>query len=454
MPLVTVAGAHGKFVTLSFDSASNATLAKQLASAITAGVEAHTILPADSSDGPPPALHGATGEWIQSTDGLTMLPKGYDAVVNTSQHSVIFGSGDNSESVLSSTGNLDFFATGGSGTVVAGGGDNLISVPTTDKGKWGVYTGNGDDTLLLTGSGNDTIDPGGGHNFIQLGDGKSALKSSGDDSVLAGSGSETIAAFGKNSDLIYGIASKLDFIGDQGSASIFGGSGSDTFFGGSGTNLVYGGSGGNNLLFAGMGNATLFGGGSGDQLFTQGGKAQALHAGAGNETLFGGAGFGADTFYAGPGHDQVFGGIGNDTFVAGTGAATITAVPGNDRFVFVNGQAGGTDSIQGFMHGLDKVDLQGYGKNEVTKALKSQHVVGTNDTITLSDDTKITFANTTMLTADDFVTNGGGAVSVGGSGGGGHHHDHDHDHGRHGHGSGDFDRKDHGSASDHLYGHS
>lgn len=444
MPLVTVAGAHNQFVTLSFNSAANATLARQLANAITAGVLGGTILPSDSKDGPPPNLPGGvTGEFVQSTNGMTILKPGYDALVVTAKHAVVFGSGDNNKSVLSSKDDLSFFATGGSGTVVAGGGDNTITVPVTDNGDWSINTGNGDDMILALGGGNDTINPGGGHNRIQLGSGNDLVQLLGDDTVLAGSGAETITAFGNHSDLIYGNASKLFFVADQGSTTIFGGSGSDTFFGGKGPDLVYGGSGGNNMLLAGSGTATLFGGGDGDQLYANGNDKQALHAGGGNETLFGGFASGADTFFAGPGSDQVFGGVGNDTFVAGTGAATITAGTGDDRFVFYNGQAGGSNSIQGFAQGTDKIDLQGYGKNEVTLALKSQTVVGTNDTITLSDATTITFANITKLTASDFLTSGG----AGGC-------DHDHDHGKHGHGFDDFDRKDHGTASDHLFGHS
>jgi len=441
MPTVTVAGAHGQIVSLNYDSASNAVLAQKLAFAITTGVHNGTIIPAVDTDGtPPPVPGGKTGEWVQTKDGTTILPPGYKAVVDTAPDAVIFGSGDNGESVLASSGDLTFFASAGSGTVAAGGGDNRIVLFSSDKGAWSINTGNGNDVVLAEGSGNDTINAGGGDNTITLGSGKDLVLSTGDDTVTAGDGQETISATGKHRDLIYGNSSKLFFVATQGSATVFGGTGSDTFFGGKGPDLVYGGTGGNNFLFAGTGHATLFGGGSGDQLFGNGTEAQALHADAGNETLSGGSG--ADTFYGSAGSTRMFGGFGSDTFVAGTGAATITAGLTSNLFVFTDGQAGGTESISGFTSGRDLVDLQGYGKNEVTKALKSQHVTSAGDTITLSDHTTITFAGVNSLSASDFVTSSGSAGGADTHGGGSH-----------GHHSG-FDADDHRHIRDGIIGHS
>jgi hypothetical protein len=78
---------------------------------------------------------GKTGEFVQTQTGSTILPQGYKAFVDTAPNSIVFGSGDEDETVLSSTGNLDFIATGGSGTVVAGGGTNVKvtgrSIPVT-----------------------------------------------------------------------------------------------------------------------------------------------------------------------------------------------------------------------------------------------------------------------------------------------------------------------------------
>jgi hypothetical protein len=172
----------------------------------------------------------------------------------------------------------------------------------------------------------------------------------------------------------------------------------------------------------------LFGGGNGDDLIARGSAPQALHAGVGNETLFGGPSSGQDTF---------FGSAGN---------ATITAGTGSNQFVFIDGQAGGTASIQAFMSGRDLVDLQGYGKSEVANALKSQSIAGGTTTITLSDHTTISFADVGSLTASDFITTTGGVGGTGGTGGTGGGDD-----GQHGHGSqGMSDTDDHGQIRDSI----
>ena len=82
----------------------------------------------------------------------------------------------------------------------------------------------------------------------------------------------------------------------------------------------------------------------------------------------------------------------------------MSAPLGQNVFLFNNGQAGGTELIQGFASGQDTIDLQGYGKNQVANALKHQQVAGASTTITLSDNTKITFADVTNLKASDFTT--------------------------------------------------
>jgi Ca2+-binding RTX toxin-like protein len=391
MPTVTVTGANQQTVTLLYDTEANALLAQQLAAAISAGVQNMTIFAATDTDGPPPPLQsGKTGEFVQTMDGTTFLPPGYKAFVDTAATSIVFGSGDADESVLSSIGNMTFFATGGSGTVAAGGGNNFIMIPQTDAGNWAINTGTGDDTVFALGRGNDSIGTGGGRNAIQLGSGKATVTSTGDDTVLAGSGQETITALAAHDRLIYDGSSRLYYIGALGSggATVFAGTGSDTFFGSDGSNLVYGGTAGKNYLFAGTGPATLFGGGDGDQLWAVGLQAQALYAASGNETLNGALSRGADTFYG------------------GTGATSIIGGQGGDTFVFTEGQAG-SDTITGFAHGRDTVDLQGYRPSEVANALKHAEVKDGSTTITLPDQTSITFVGITDLTAGDFVLTGG-----------------------------------------------
>ena len=127
-----------------------------------------------------------------------------------------------------------------------------------------------------------------------------------------------------------------------------------------------------------------------------------MHAGAGKETL-NGLTSGPDTLYGGSGAVSILGGA-NDTFVAGAGSATVDAPLGNNAFVFNDGKAGGSALIQGFTSGMDTIDLVGYGKNQVTQALKHQQSAGGSTTITLSDHTTITFAGVSSLSKADFNT--------------------------------------------------
>src|SRR5690348_11681998 len=159
MPSVTVAGANGSTVTIPYDSQLNATLAGQLAAAITAGVNDGSITPYESFGNPPPLLPpGQTGEFILQNPGIAALSPEYKAVVVTASSATVFGGGAAGESVLSGMGNLTFFSDGGAGTVVAGGGNNLIATTPglgTSGGDWLINTGDGNDTILAT-TGSDT----------------------------------------------------------------------------------------------------------------------------------------------------------------------------------------------------------------------------------------------------------------------------------------------------------
>jgi Ca2+-binding RTX toxin-like protein len=410
MASITVMGAHAQTVTLAFSASANLALAKQLAGAMTAGIGAHTLLPFSSLDGPPPLLPtGKEGEYVVQSAGATLLPAGYTAVVVAYPNSFVQGSGDNGESVLSGSGGLTFLAPAGSGTVVAGGGNNDILITPGSTGAWAIATGDGNDTIYATGNGNDTIQPGGGHNKLLLGAGNDLIQLTGYDSISAGAGSTTIDASNARSTYVQGGTGSLLFIGGDGPATVFGGLGSVTVVGDrhdGGPLEAHGGTAGHNLLMAGSGAATLFGGGDGDILIA-GGAHQALHAGLGNETLTAALGSHGDTLYGGAGRDLLIGSSGEDIFVAGSGAATMTGGGNDDLFAFIEGAAGGHDLIVGFGAG-DLIGLQGYGAREVKNALRTQTVGPDGVTITLSDHTTIAFAGLSSLRARDFVVLGNG----------------------------------------------
>ena len=112
---------------------------------------------------------------------------------------------------------------------------------------------------------------------------------------------------------------------------------------------------------------------------------------------------GKDTFYGGSGNDQITGGAGQDTFVFGTGNATITASPSKSAEVFQAIKGHGTDLVMGLTNANQLlVNLQGYGRHEAKNAFDGQTTNGSSVTVTLSDNTKITFTGITHLTQGNF----------------------------------------------------
>jgi Ca2+-binding RTX toxin-like protein len=380
-------------------------MAATIAHAISQEVQGGSEHAADNAFGPPSPLGGKPGLFTQSVPGVTTLPRGYADVVDSAPSAVIFGSGDANEHVLAGAGNLTFYATGGSGTILTGAGNNLISIPVTDAGSWLIETGGGNDTITAR-AGSDTIGAGGGDNVITLGTGQYSVTSVGQDTITAATGSATIDASGSpgsgGGELVFGGAGNLVFIGGASGATVVGGSGSETVTGGSGSLYATGGAAGNNLLTAGSGAATLFGGGGGDTLTAAGSAPQALYAGSGNETLTGGTATGADTFAGGSGTDQITGGLGADTYVGGTGQATVNAVGSSNLFRFVDGSSGGSMLVNDLTNASQvHISLAGYGPNEAATALAGQ-VSGANSvTLTLSDNTTITFQNITHLSGSN-----------------------------------------------------
>jgi Ca2+-binding RTX toxin-like protein len=393
MTIVTVTGASNSTVALSYDTAAAANLATQLAYAISQGVQAGTIKAAQSPGLPPPLPTGTVGLWAQTTPGLTVLPAGYADVsvadsVNGSAVApgsrVIFGSGDANESILLGKAGVTFVASAGSGTVAGGGGNDRIVIGGSSAGNWNITLGNGDDTVLATGTGTQIVNAGGGHNQIVLGAGPAQVQLGGDDTVSGGSGPATIAGVGDTRALVYGGSGDLTYIGGSEAATIFGGSGSDTFFGGSGPDIFHGGTAGNNLIMGGSGAATLYGGGNGDQLFAGSPTGQVLHAAGGNETLTGGSG--------------------NDTFFGSAGNDTVRTGGGTDSFLFVNHQSGGTELIVDFNTATEALTLQGYAAGEAANAFNTAKLVGGSSTvITLSDNTQITLQGITDLKQSNII---------------------------------------------------
>ena len=106
---------------------------------------------------------------------------------------------------------------------------------------------------------------------------------------------------------------------------------------------------------------------------------------------------GNDVITAGAGASTITGGSGTLSFTAGAGsAATITTGAGKEAFDLINGQAGGSLTINGFQAGADLIHLQGYAGTGV----QSQQTLASGATlITLTDNTRITLAGYTASTS-------------------------------------------------------
>lgn len=166
----------------------------------------------------------------------------------------------------------------------------------------------------------------------------------GNDTLTGAAGNDTLTGFvgndllegGKGNDLLDGGSGTDTLLGGDENDTLLGGAGNDQLDGGSGADLLDGGEGNDTLTASGA--ATMFGGFGNDKLTATGAGAM-LDAGAGDDTINGAAG-----------DDMLKGGEGDDKLTGGAGA---------DRYVFEAGW--GSDTITGFVPGLDKIDIYAAG---------------------------------------------------------------------------------------------
>ncbi len=431
--IVSVSGASGDQALIPFNIAARAAAAQAAANAVNssvAGGQAIQFTISTPSFGSIPAVpSGETGVIIAHAGVNVALPVGYSVFASDATGPSTVTGGSAAGQLVIAAGSLTFNAGGGAGTVMAGGGSNVINLPT-GAGNQYVQLGAGNNTVQA-GGGQDTIDAGPGANNLILGSGNQYVTSTGVDTVQATGGSVTVNATGGGSDLVFSGQAALFFSGSSNASTVVAGAGSNAgadtvfanggggqFYGGSGAMLFVGGS-GTSTAVGGAGNNTLFGGSSGRDLLVAGVGASTvvgtdgntivglgtspdmLVAGTGNETLVGSSGGGNDQMFANSGNDALFGGTGNDTFVASTGTAQMVGGSGQDLFIFVNGAAGGIDTIWNFQQGQDHVALFGYGRGIVRFLLNTASVAGGSTTITLPDNTHITFGNVAQLNSSD-----------------------------------------------------
>lgn len=168
-----------------------------------------------------------------------------------------------------------------------------------------------EDTIILSGNGNDLV-----------------LGGDGDDTLLAGNGNDQV-------------------FGNAGDDWIAGGNGADKIHGGSGNDAIFG----DNIILGGTGADTIYGDGLDAEIV--GGKLQTSAAvvgddyiagGNGSESIYGDNGTsgsvgGEDTVDGGGGHDAIFGEGGDDRLGGGSGNDAIGGGEGFDVAVFGGNKA-------------------------------------------------------------------------------------------------------------------
>lgn len=340
-----------------------------------------------------------------------------------------------------------------SGTFLAGSGDNRFQGSNlSTAGDWNILAGDGND-IIDSGAGNNTIAAGGGDNTITLGTGVNYVHSDGQDTITATAGTQNITLNGASSVVQVGANSLVvdnSADGEQitvgGGSTVIGGSNSnDTSFPHTSINLVgstgtviggqlstisaaYGDFEVSNTNAANVdvsgsltfirgtgvttitaGQTTIFGANGLDAIVNSTAGTSLFVANEGNETLDGASsafgihafgttyGTGNQLFIGGSASDTLVGGVGNATMQGGTGAANV--------FGFRDGIAGADYTISDFGSAAGNSVLlvnYGYSDADLQKVLDAATHKDGNTTITLSDQSQITFVGVDSLNTSQF----------------------------------------------------
>jgi Ca2+-binding RTX toxin-like protein len=322
-----------------------------------------------------PSVSGALNIGVINplTSGTTTtVPGGYGAVFLQSGVSGSLVDTSVGHALLVGAGADTLSDTVGSDTLVAGASATLFGGAAGD-----VLVGDGGTNTLVFGAAGGTAVTQTSNNRIFLGGGSTQVYSAGADTIVGSSGSATV--FASAGALAYAGAGAMTLVNGSNASTLVGGAGHETVFGGTGGGLAFAGQGGGSALVAGSGAATLVGAASGDALFAGNTVSDLLVAGAGNETLSGLGSTGQAIFFAGSG---------NDLLLAGSGS---------DVFAFINGAAGGNDTIIGFNPATDVIALHQY-----TAAPVIAQTAGST-LLSLSDGTRILLQGVANISSASLV---------------------------------------------------
>ncbi|MCZ8375716.1 MAG: calcium-binding protein [Beijerinckiaceae bacterium] len=212
-----------------------------------------------------------------------------------------------------------------------------------------VFVGTRFSDIIFGLDGNNVIDGGAGHDWIETGDGNNRVDGgrgrdtistgSGYDRIDGGAGRDTIHS-GAGADHVMGGDGDDEIEGGDGDDLIEGGDGDDTISAGSGRDVVFGGDGDDSIDGWG-GNDVLIGGDGDDFLYGDDGN-DFLRGDAGDDWLMGAAD--SDVIEGGDGDDFLVGGTGDDRIEGGAGDDHIWSKIEDEFDSHIDGGAG-TDTL-------------------------------------------------------------------------------------------------------------
>jgi Ca2+-binding RTX toxin-like protein len=253
----------------------------------------------------------------------------------------------------------------GNATVKAGSGNDTVNI--TGNGK--IIIGNGNDVLTI-----------GKHGNVQAGNGNDSITVHRGGAITVGGGNDTIS--------LYGHHGSIHQLGAGGHDTINLGSGNDTIFE-QGSASVYGS----------FGSATVVGG---ELKFSSHHGVGVESAVDGSATLMGGTG--RNEFIGGSGTTVMNGGHGNDTFVGGSGHDTMMGGSSHNIFEFLHSGAGGQHVISNFVHGMDKLYLEGHSLSYLQSHGDITHSGGNTFIHLDGGATQIELTGVNSLSASDVTT--------------------------------------------------
>lgn len=451
-------GGQAGTINLQFATAHNAQLATQLLNEIYAAASAGTLnvqnapsQPASGSSDLNLFAIGYQGGVPDTGPDAATVPMGYLGIIDAFDNhpATITGAPTQvSESVFSGEGGLTFYLNGGSGTLIAGGGNNVVAAgpnaPATG-GSWTLLFDGGNNTVYGT-VGSLFVDDGSssaaGNNLLYLGSGHDTVQSWGIDAIVAAPGGDALIATFHSGTAVYGNTGPSEVYNSGGDDTVVQGGGPETvyaqasgglYFGGAGQLTFLSGANVDSTVVAGQGSAVMYGapgstglffvgpgqfmldGGSGSQtvvgaaglssgalMFAENGgsltllgdsNGNLLVAGGGNATLNAGAASGSNALFAGTGNDELVAGTGSDFLVGGPGTDTLAGGAGTSLFEVDGAFAAGGRELIGNWNANDQLYLLGYGApgSNGLPAGTAITVVNGSEVMVLPDGTSITF---------------------------------------------------------------